>query len=126
MLIDFTPAEIAEILGFVALVHVAGLLPGSVALAVAGYRRARKHRAWQAVGYWLVGNVLIVVPPIAPILMYGWWTAPILWIPHAALIWYLQRKPRPQTTAPLLQAPPPLLQAPPPRLHAQQYGGWPR
>ncbi|WP_350280738.1 hypothetical protein [Kribbella sp. HUAS MG21] len=96
LLIDFTPAEIAEILAVVVGICAYAALPGAVALAVAGYRTATRHRAGHALGYGLIGAVLSMPPAaVGVFFQIGWWAAPLLSTPAVCFALYVART-RPQ------------------------------
>jgi len=85
--------EMLRIVALVVLAHVASMLPATITLAVVGYRRAVRHRGWQAVGFWVGGNLMIVIPP--PMLLWdiGWWAAPLAWVLPLTVAWVLSRRP---------------------------------
>ncbi|WP_433162741.1 hypothetical protein [Kribbella sp. CA-247076] len=89
--IEFTPAEVAVLLGMLVLLGVGAALPATVALAVVGHRRATRYPGWNALWYWLwatIGTVGLMGALLDAGL--GWVGVPVSWLPGLGAAWVLR------------------------------------
>ncbi|MEV5963025.1 hypothetical protein AB0L70_14750 [Kribbella sp. NPDC051952] len=96
--INFSPADIALILGALLVIGVCAALPVTIPLALVGRLRGVQHPGWNAFWYWLWGTGLSVAVMGSLIQTgIGWAVVPLGWIPTGliAVLAYL-RRPRPQ------------------------------
>ncbi|WP_460660592.1 hypothetical protein [Kribbella swartbergensis] len=89
--IEFSPAEVAVIMGVLALVGVCAALPGTIPLAIVGHRRAVRYPGWNAVWYWLCGTALSVLIMGGLVQTgLGWAVVPLSWLPTLLVAWLLK------------------------------------
>lgn len=80
--IQFSPGEIALLLGVLAVLGTGLALPATATLAYVGARRAARYPGWNALWYWGCGTAiaLVVTGGLAGSGL-GWWAVPIGWVP---------------------------------------------
>ena len=97
--VEFSPADVALLLGALFVIGVVGALPVTIPLALVGHRRGVAHPGWNGFWYWLWGTGL-TVGIMASLIQtgLGWAVVPLSWIP-AGLIAALAypRRPRPRS-----------------------------
>jgi hypothetical protein len=92
--IEFSPAEVALVLGMLAGLGVLLALPATGVLAYVGMRRATRYPGWNAFWYWGWGTAvaLVVMGGLAGTSL-GWWVVPVGWVPVLVLAVVLYPRP---------------------------------